>query len=86
MFLATSTTLSFHVNSAGYKLLWLDSTLRSLMPPICHIRRPGIPMFNYNICSDCEVNNGCDVTCSMGNFADMLSLSRAPSKQTRSHK
>ena len=33
MFLATSTALSFHVNSAGYKLLWLDSTLRNLMPP-----------------------------------------------------
>ena len=43
-------------------------------------------MFNYNICSDCEVNNGCNVTCSTGNFAAMLSLSRAPSKQTRSHK
>lgn len=39
-------------------------------------------MPNNNICSDCEVNNGCNVTCSTGNFADRLSLSRAPSKQT----
>ena len=34
-------------------------------------------MPNYNICSDCEVNNGCNVTCSTGNFTNSPSLVEA---------
>ena len=43
-------------------------------------------MSNYNICSDCEVLDGCNVTCSTGNFTDSPSLSKAPSRLTGSRK